>query len=76
MTLDGSAKDDRQKANPRPAVCNLSAAGKQAHPRFIKVLIDARTERIFGASPLCIEGDEIVHSLLDVMACWPSYRVM
>ena len=40
------------------------------------VLVDAQTERILGASLLCIEGDEIVHSLLDVMAADASYRVV
>lgn len=43
---------------------------------FMKVLVDAQTERILGASLLCIEGDEIVHSLLDVMAADASYRVV
>ncbi len=43
---------------------------------FMKVLVDAQTERILGASLLCIEGDEIVHSLLDVMAAGASYRVI
>jgi pyruvate/2-oxoglutarate dehydrogenase complex dihydrolipoamide dehydrogenase (E3) component len=43
---------------------------------FMKVLVDAQTERILGASLLCIEGDEIVHSMLDVMAAGASYRVV
>ena len=43
---------------------------------FMKVLVDAQTERILGASLLCIEGDEIVHSLLDIMAADASYRVV
>ena len=43
---------------------------------FMKVLVDARTERILGAALLCIEGDEIVHSLLDVMAAGASYKVI
>jgi pyruvate/2-oxoglutarate dehydrogenase complex dihydrolipoamide dehydrogenase (E3) component len=43
---------------------------------FMKVLVDAESERILGASLLCIEGDEIVHSLLDVMAADASYRVI
>ena len=34
---------------------------------FMKVLVDARTDRLLGAALLCIEGDEIVHSLLDAM---------
>ncbi|HKW82407.1 MAG TPA: FAD-containing oxidoreductase [Burkholderiaceae bacterium] len=43
---------------------------------FMKVVVDADTERILGAALLCIEGDEIVHSLLDVMAAGASYRVV
>ena len=43
---------------------------------FMKVLVDAESERILGASLLCIEGDEIVHSLLDIMAADASYRVV
>jgi pyruvate/2-oxoglutarate dehydrogenase complex dihydrolipoamide dehydrogenase (E3) component len=43
---------------------------------FMKVLVDARTERILGATLLCIEGDEIAHSLLDVMYSGTSYRVI
>jgi len=43
---------------------------------FMKVLVDAQTERILGASLLCIEGDEIVHSLIDVMYADASYKVI
>ncbi len=43
---------------------------------FMKVLVDAGTERILGASLLCIEGDEVVHSLLDAMAGDLSYKVI
>jgi pyruvate/2-oxoglutarate dehydrogenase complex dihydrolipoamide dehydrogenase (E3) component len=43
---------------------------------FMKVLVDTESERILGASLLCIEGDEIVHSLLDVMAAGASYKVI
>ncbi|MBV1799907.1 FAD-containing oxidoreductase [Siccirubricoccus sp. G192] len=35
---------------------------------FMKVLVDRETKLILGAALLCVEGDEIVHSLLDVMA--------
>jgi len=34
---------------------------------FMKVLVDAASERILGAALLCIEGDEVVHALLDAM---------
>ncbi|MDQ2927705.1 MAG: FAD-containing oxidoreductase [Pseudomonadota bacterium] len=43
---------------------------------FMKVLVDAESERILGAALLCIEGDEVVHSLLDVMAAGASYKVI
>jgi len=43
---------------------------------FMKVLVDAQTERILGASLLCIDGDEIVHSLLDLMAANAPYTVI
>jgi pyruvate/2-oxoglutarate dehydrogenase complex dihydrolipoamide dehydrogenase (E3) component len=42
----------------------------------MKVVVDADTEHILGAALLCIEGDEIVHSLLDVMAARASYKVI
>lgn len=35
---------------------------------FMKVLVDAPSLHILGAALLCIEGDEIVHLLLDAMA--------
>jgi len=43
---------------------------------FMKVLVDAQTKKILGAALLCIEGDEIVHSLLDVMAAGAPYTVI
>jgi len=43
---------------------------------FMKVLVDRETHLILGAALLCIEGDEIVHSLLDLMAAGVSYKVM
>ena len=43
---------------------------------FMKVLVDAQTERILGAALLCIDADEIVHSLLDLMYADVSYKEM
>jgi pyruvate/2-oxoglutarate dehydrogenase complex dihydrolipoamide dehydrogenase (E3) component len=43
---------------------------------FMKILVDAGTEQILGAALFCIEGDEIVHSLLDVMAARAPYTVI
>jgi len=43
---------------------------------FMKVLVDAETERILGAALLGIGGDEIAHSLLDVMYADAPYTVI
>ena len=33
----------------------------------MKVVVDAETERILGAAILGVGGDEVIHSILDVM---------
>jgi pyruvate/2-oxoglutarate dehydrogenase complex dihydrolipoamide dehydrogenase (E3) component len=43
---------------------------------FIKILVDADTERILGATILGIDGDEIIHSLLDIMYADQPYTVI
>ncbi len=43
---------------------------------FMKILIDAESERVLGAAILGIGGDEIVHSVLDVMCADAPYTVI
>jgi pyruvate/2-oxoglutarate dehydrogenase complex dihydrolipoamide dehydrogenase (E3) component len=43
---------------------------------FMKVLVDGDTQRIMGAAILGMNGDEVVHSLLDVMAADQPYTVI
>jgi len=43
---------------------------------FMKILVDADTERILGAALLGVEGDEAVHSVLDVMYADAPYTVI
>ena len=43
---------------------------------FMRVIVDAETKRILGASILGIDGDEIIHSLLDVMYASTPYTVI
>jgi len=43
---------------------------------FIKILVDADTEEILGAAILGLNGDEAVHSLLDVMYAKQPYTVI
>jgi pyruvate/2-oxoglutarate dehydrogenase complex dihydrolipoamide dehydrogenase (E3) component len=71
------------RADGRPALVGVMPMSRVGRARergetqgFMKVLVDAQTERILGASLLCIEGDEIVHSLLDAMYAGVSYKVI
>lgn len=43
---------------------------------FMKILVDAETKKILGAAILGIEGDEVIHSLLDVMYAGAPYTVI
>jgi pyruvate/2-oxoglutarate dehydrogenase complex dihydrolipoamide dehydrogenase (E3) component len=43
---------------------------------FMKILIDAETKEILGASLLGIECDEVIHSILDVMYAKAPYTVI
>src|SRR5438046_2543179 len=43
---------------------------------FMKVLVDAETKKILGASLLGIECDEVIHSILDLMYANAPYTVI
>jgi len=43
---------------------------------FMKVLIDAESKKILGAAILGIGGDEIVHSILDIMYAGAPYTTI
>jgi pyruvate/2-oxoglutarate dehydrogenase complex dihydrolipoamide dehydrogenase (E3) component len=43
---------------------------------FMKILVDAETKKILGATILGIGGDEVIHSLLDVMYADAPYTVI
>jgi pyruvate/2-oxoglutarate dehydrogenase complex dihydrolipoamide dehydrogenase (E3) component len=43
---------------------------------FMKILVDAESKRVLGAALLGIEGDEVIHSILDVMYAGAPYTVI
>lgn len=43
---------------------------------FMQVLVDAETERILGAAILGVGGDEVIHSILDLMYADAPYTVL
>jgi len=71
------------RAAAKPALIGVMPMSRVGRARergetqgFMKVLVDTESERILGAALLGIEGDEVVHSLLDMMAANASYKVV
>ena len=71
------------RATGRPALVGTMPMSRVSRARergetqgFMKVLVDAETDRLLGAALLCIEGDEAVHALLDVMAAGAPCEVI
>ncbi len=71
------------RASGRPALTGKMSMTRVGRARergetrgFMKVLVDAETQRILGAAILGIGGDEIIHSLLDVMYAQAPYTVI
>ena len=71
------------RASGRPALVGQMAMTRVGRAKersetqgFMKILIDAETKRILGAAILGIGGDEIIHSLLDVMYADAPYTVI
>ena len=60
----------------RPMTRVGRAVEKSETQGFMKVLVDAKSQQILGAAVLGIGGDEIVHSILDVMYAKAPYTVI
>ena len=55
----------------------IARAKEKSEPfGFMKIMVDGDTDRIVGATILGIEGDEIIHSLLDIMYADAPYTVI
>ncbi|UUZ78568.1 hypothetical protein LP414_29925 [Polaromonas sp. P1(28)-13] len=50
--------------------------GKGESQGFMKVVVDAETKAILGAAILGVTGDEVIHSLLDVMYAKAPYTTI
>ena len=60
----------------RPMTRVSRAVEKGETQGFMKVLVDAHTNQILGAAILGVGGDEVVHSILDVMYAKAPYTVI
>lgn len=60
----------------RPMTRITRARAKGETEGFMKILIDAESKLILGAAVLGVGGDEIVHSILDIMYAKAPYTVI
>ncbi len=60
----------------RPMTRVSRAVEKSETQGFMKILVDADSQQILGAAILGIGGDEIIHSILDVMYAKAPYTVI
>ncbi|MBN3791770.1 FAD-containing oxidoreductase [Burkholderia sp. Ac-20353] len=66
----------RLMVGTRPMTRVGRAVEKGESQGFMKVIVDADTKEILGASILGVTGDEVVHSLLDVMYAKAPYTTI
>ena len=77
MTEREARESDRRVLVGKRPMKNVSRAKERSETDgFIKILVDADTKEILGAAILGINGDEVVHSLLDVMYAKAPYTVI
>jgi pyruvate/2-oxoglutarate dehydrogenase complex dihydrolipoamide dehydrogenase (E3) component len=73
---EASRSGRRVLVGKRPMTRIGRAVEKGETQGFMKVLVDADSKEILGAAILGVEGDEVVHSILDVMYARAPYTVI
>src|SRR5690242_546166 len=77
MTVEEVRKSGRKAlVGFRPMTRVGRAVEKGETQGFMKVVVDAETEQILGAAVLGVGGDEVVHSILDVMSAGAPYTTV
>jgi pyruvate/2-oxoglutarate dehydrogenase complex dihydrolipoamide dehydrogenase (E3) component len=77
MTAAEVEKSGRKSLTGKMAMSGVNRAVERGETQgFIKVIVDANTHEILGAAILGLNGDEVVHSLLDVMYARAPYTAV
>lgn len=77
LTVDQVRKSGRKAlVGKRPMTRVGRAVEKGETQGFMKVVVDAETQEILGASILGVGGDEVVHLILDVMTAKLPYTAI
>ncbi|MBT2324118.1 FAD-containing oxidoreductase [Variovorax paradoxus] len=70
-------QDGRRALVARLPMSRVGRAKERSETQgFMKILVDASSRKILGAAILGIEGDEVIHSILDVMVADAPYTVL
>ncbi len=77
MTEAEVRKSDRKALMAKRPMTRVGRAFEKGETQgFMKILVDAETKEILGAGILGVGGDEIIHSILDVMYAKKPYTVI
>jgi pyruvate/2-oxoglutarate dehydrogenase complex dihydrolipoamide dehydrogenase (E3) component len=77
MNEDEARKSGRRVLSAKRPMTRVGRAREAGETQgFMKVLVDADTQALGGASLLGLNADEIVHSLLDVMYAKKPYTTI
>jgi len=77
MTVEQARKSGRKlMVGQRPMTRIGRAVEKGETQGFMKVVVDAETKEILGAAVLGTGGDEVIHSILDVMYAKQPYTLI
>jgi pyruvate/2-oxoglutarate dehydrogenase complex dihydrolipoamide dehydrogenase (E3) component len=77
MNEDEAKKSGRKLLAGKMPMTRVGRAREMGETQgFMKVLVDADTKELLGAAILGLNGDEIVHSLLDVMYAKKPYTTI
>jgi pyruvate/2-oxoglutarate dehydrogenase complex dihydrolipoamide dehydrogenase (E3) component len=77
MTVDEVRRSGRKAlVGERPMTRVGRAVEKGETQGFMKIVVDAETEEILGAAILGVGGDEVIHSILDIMTAKQPYTAI
>ena len=71
------AKNGRKALRAKMPMARVGRARERGETQgFMKILVDAESKKILGAALLGIEGDEAIHSIIDIMAAGAPYTTI
>jgi len=77
MTVDEGRKSGRKALLGKRSMKQVGRAVEKGETQgFMKVVVDADTGEILGAAILGVGGDEVIHSILDIMSAKKPYTTI